>query len=204
MRHTSSTTLRIFFSLLLFLGGCVGRSYLIVDYELPTPGRTLAGQTVFVTVKDARADDRVFTPAAAAEFEAFQNRFNLNLVNSQGGRLQAGQYDLKGLFKEAFRKRLEDHGVRVVEERGGYVPVFEIEIKKLTIDLAHRKWVVAVDYEASLSRDSQLIARESVTGGAERLKIIGRKEADRAFSEIFTEIVNRLNIVHLFQQAKLI
>jgi hypothetical protein len=183
--------------------GCTGRPYLLVDYQLPEVPQNLVGQTVYVQIKDLRTDDQILSPTAAAEFDGFRDRYNLALVNTQGGRLEAGQFDLRGLFKEAFSKRLQEHGVRVIEDKEPYVPVFEINLKKLKIDLWNRKWVASVSYEASMSRDNQLIAREVVSGEAERLKIIGRKGADTILSELFSDMINRLNIVTLFQQAKL-
>ncbi|MCP3894140.1 MAG: hypothetical protein GY706_05855, partial [Bacteroides sp.] len=72
------------------------------------------------------------------------------------------------------------------------------------IDLQDRKWLAKVSYETNLTRDGSLIAREIATGNAERIRIIGRKGADVVLSEIFTDIVNRVNIVHLFQKAKMI
>jgi hypothetical protein len=195
----------VFFCLGLsgLLLGCTGRSYLIVDYQLPAVPHDLAGQSVYIQIKDLRTDDQILSPTAAAEFEGFRDRYNLALVNNQGGRIEAGQFDLKGLFKEAFRKRLEEHGVNVIEDKEAYVPVFEVTLKKLKIDLWARKWVANVNYEASLSRDNQLIAREMVSGEAERLRIIGRKGADTVLSELFSDMINRLNVVTLFQQAKL-
>jgi hypothetical protein len=42
-----------------------------------------------------------------------------------------------------------------------------------------------------------------VTGSAERLKVMGRGGAEKVIGEIFTEMINRLNIERLFAQAKL-
>jgi hypothetical protein len=44
---------------------------------------------------------------------------------------------------------------------------------------------------------------ETVVGNAERINIIGRKGADTVISEIFTDMLNRVDIVKLFAQAKL-
>lgn len=203
MMHKRQTRIALWLLLAAGVLGCMGRSYLIVDYKVPVVPNNLAGQTVYVQIKDLRSDDRILSPTAAAEFEGFRDRYNLVLVNGMGGRIEAGQFDLKGLFREAFRKRLEEHGVAVIEDKDPNTPVFEITLKKLKIDLWERKWVANVSYEASLSRDSQLIAREMVSGEAERLKIIGRKGADTVLSELFTDMINRLNIVTLFQQARL-
>ncbi len=182
--------------------GCAGRSYLIVDYKVPPAPQHFIGQAAYIQVKDIRSDERILSPTAAAEFEGFRDRYNLVLVNDQGGRIEAGQFDLKGLFKEAFRKRLEEHGVTVIADKDPATPVFELTLKKLKVDLWERKWVASVSYDVSLIRDNQIIAREMVSGEAERLKIIGRRGADTVLSELFTDMINRLNIETLFQQAK--
>lgn len=201
MRKTRYTLIALCLFLTLWMLGCTGRSYLIVDYKVPVAPPALTGQTVYIQVKDLRPDDPILSPTAAAEFEGFRDRYNLVLVNDLGGRIEAGQFDLKGLFREAFRKRLEEHGVTVIEDKEPYAQVFEITLKKLKVDLWERKWVTNVSYEASLSRDAQIIAREMVSGEAERLKIIGRRGADTVLSELFTDMINRLNIVNLFRQS---
>jgi hypothetical protein len=69
--------------------------------------------------------------------------------------------------------------------------------------LIGQKWMADISYEASLTQDTQLVAREVVTGSAERLKVMGSGGAEKVIGEIFTDMINRLNIERLFQQAKL-
>jgi hypothetical protein len=95
------------------------------------------------------------------------------------------------------------HGVQIAEANKMNVPVFEIELKAFKIDFQKQKWLANLSYVANLSNDGQWIAHQKIAGSAERLKIIGRKGADTILSEIFTEMINRLDIVHLFEQAKL-
>ena len=59
-------------------------------------------------------------------------------------------------------------------------------------------------YTASLSKNDQRIALDKVKGSAQRVKIIGRKGADNTLSDIFSDVINRLNIMNLFRQAQLI
>jgi hypothetical protein len=189
--------------LVVMISGCVQRAYLIVDYDVPAKTLQLQGQTVQLTVKDLRQDKFIFTPAAAAEFRGFQNRYSLAWKGQDGSRILAGEYDLENLFRVSFKKRLEQLGVMVTTDSQSYAPVFEIVLEKFKIDQRGHKWVAEATYEATLSKDSNLIARERVTGTAERVKIIGRKGADTVLSEIFSEILNRVNIMKLFEQAKL-
>jgi len=190
--------------LLLFMAACAPRPYLIVDYRVPAPSEQLAGKKVRIQVKDLRTDKEIFTPAAAKEFQGFKGRYSLAWVTENKERILAGEKDLQGLFFEAFKKRLEQLGVEVVPADREDVPLFQVLLNTLKIDLRDRKWTARASYEANLSVDNQLVARETVTGEAERVKIIGRKGADDTLSDIFTEIINRLNIVKLFQQAKMV
>jgi hypothetical protein len=81
--------------------------------------------------------------------------------------------------------------------------VFQITINQFQINLIGQKWMADISYEASLTQDTQLVAREVVSGSAERLKMIGSGGAEKVIGEIFTDMINRLNIERLFQQAKL-
>ena len=60
-----------------------------------------------------------------------------------------------------------------------------------------------MEYEANLTKDSQIIARETVRGSAERVKIIGSREAEKVVGDLFSDILNRLDIEKLFEQAML-
>lgn len=204
MQRNFFLAMMTFVCMLALLIGCAGRAYLIVDYELPPNGQKLQGQTVKMVIKDQRDDRAIFTPAAAQEFKGFKDRYSLSWNLENGQRVVVGEYDIENLFLKTFSKRLERMGILVTSDKQSYAPEFEIILEKFKIDLRGRKWVADVIYEVSLSKDSHLIARDKITGSAERLKVIGRKGADRVLSEIFSEIINRADIVKLFQQAKLI
>ncbi|MDX2454748.1 hypothetical protein, partial [Desulfosarcina sp.] len=83
------------------------------------------------------------------------------------------------------------------------IPVFQININQFHINLVGLKWMADISYEVSLTQDTQLVAREVVSGSAERLKVMGSGGAEKVIGEIFTDMINRLNIERLFQQAKL-
>jgi len=185
--------------------GCAGtRPYLIVDYEVPRISDQLVGQKVRIEVKDVRQDVQTFTPAAAEHFQDFQNRYSLTWVSENKSRILAGEKDMQALFLETFKKRLEQMGAEVVYTDREEIPLFQVLINSMKVDLKSRKWLAQASYEASLSVDNQIIAREKVSGQAEKPYIIGRKGADDALSDIFTTIINKVDIVKLFQQAKLI
>ena len=67
---------------------------------------------------------------------------------------------------------------------------------------ADRKWVVKMNYRASLSDSGGLLSKESVSGEAERLKVTGKSDAEKILGELLSDMVNKLNLESLFQQAR--
>jgi hypothetical protein len=59
-------------------------------------------------------------------------------------------------------------------------------------------------FEARLMKEGELLASQTISGQAERLKVLGRRDADKVMGEIFSDVVNRLDVPRLFQQAGLI
>lgn len=184
--------------------GCSARTTLLVDYHIPAMSNRLNGRNVSLVIKDVRSDRQLFTAGSAQEFQAFRDSYDLTLVTSDKQRTPVGEKDLQGLFLEVFRKRLDHLGATSPADIQPDTPQLQILIKVLKIDLRDRKWIARASYEADLTIDNQLVARERVSGSAERVKIVGTKGADTILSEIFTEIINELDIVKLFEQAKMI
>ncbi|KJS31257.1 MAG: hypothetical protein VR64_12500 [Desulfatitalea sp. BRH_c12] len=188
------------FALISFVA-CAPRTYMIVDYPVPAATNLLQGQKVRLQIQDARTDTLLFTPAAAQQFEYFRERYSLSWVDANKQRVFAGDKDLPGLFYEVIKKRLEQLGAQVVAADEDTAPSMVVSIRKLKVDLRDYKWVANAAYEATLSHNNN-VAREAVSGEAERVRIIGRKGADNTLSDIFGEMINRLNILKLFQNAK--
>jgi hypothetical protein len=63
--------------------------------------------------------------------------------------------------------------------------------------------MVKMSYEAKLLKEGKVLATRTINGQAERFKLIGRDEADRAVGEIFTDMINRLDVLDLFQSTGL-
>jgi len=194
----------LFTGMVFLMFGCSARTYLTVGYQpLPASGK-LAGQMVRLQVKDVRSEGATLSPSAAGELKGFRDRYSLSWLAEKDPQVAAGTHDLQNLFREAFQKRMQQMGAVVASSAQTDAPLFEVVIRNFVIDLEDRRWIVRAAYEARLIRKSGLVAGETVTGSAERLRIIGRKGADELLGEIFTEIVNRVDIAKLFQQAGLI
>lgn len=186
----------------LSLSGCGSKTYLNVDYHLPDEPQSLAGKKIFLQVTDARSDQEIFSEKAKSKFEHFTGLFSLAVVTAEDQRQVIGAYDLVGLFREALSKRLSALGVAVLESQEEGQGVMTVTLNRFTIDLAGSKWMASVDYATSLTRDEKTTAREKVSGSAERTKIMGKKDAEKVVGEIFTEMVNKLNLERLFERAK--
>lgn len=69
------------------------------------------------------------------------------------------------------------------------------------MDLVDHNWVAAPNYDARLLKDNKLLLTETFSGDAERVKVIGRGDAEKVLGEIFTDIVNQLDIRNLLDHA---
>ena len=110
-------------------------------------------------------------------------------------------YPLSGLIEAAMKKRLENKGIAVVQEKMDDTPLFEVTLKKFVLDLNDRTWLSDFSYEVKLTRDNQKTGRETVSGQAERTKVMGRGAGEILVGDIFTESINKLDIEKLFKNA---
>ena len=182
---------------------CAKKSYIDVAYQLPAPSASLMGKQIRLVVKDLRSDTEIFSPSAKEEFKYFTGLFSLSVVEVDKQSSVIGAYELPALFRQTLKTRLENMGVQVADSGHEDLPLMEVAVKSFKIDLAGRTWKADVGYEASLTSDNRIIAREAVSGSAERVKIIGSGAAERIIGELFSEIINRLDIQRLFDQAML-
>jgi hypothetical protein len=189
-------------TVLLAFIACTPRTYLMIDYRVPPPSERLQGQQVRIEIKDLRSDHQIFTPTAQAEFENFNNRYKLSVIADKQTTL-LGEKNLQGLFLAAFKKRLKRLDADIAPPESAKATLFQILIQEIHIDLQDHKWAARIRYEADLVQDNRPVARETVSGTAERVRILGSGGADEALSDIFTDVINRLDIVKLFQRAKL-
>lgn len=186
----------------VFLAGCAGRHYMLVDYQVPVATQELKGLTIRLKIADKREVQTFLTPTAATQFPDFSQIYSLAWITPEQERVLAGEHKLEALFKATFKKRLTDHGIGTTDDMTAPVPQLTIRIKQFTLDYKNRKWVADLGYDAVLSQPGHPTAKESVRGGAERVQIIGRKGADTIISELYSDVVNRLDLSKLFQAAK--
>ena len=184
--------------------GCAGRNYLIVDYQVPTTSHELDGQIVRLQVEDARQSGSILSPHAAYQFPEFSGIYSLAWILPSQERVLAGEHQLMALFKTVFEKRLAELGVSTVNTDDARVALLTITLKQFRLDLRSHKWMADLSYDAVLTQPDHPTAKENIHGSAERARIIGRKGADTVLSDIFSDVVNRLDFPKLFRNAKLI
>jgi hypothetical protein len=187
----------------VFTSACSSKSFLKVQYQLPSSTtRVLDGQKVSLSVADMRNKDVFLTESAKKSLKGFKGSFSLVVLREDGSGNLVGAYDLNSLLTEIFKQRLENSGMQVIASQDGVDPALVIRLKKLELDLSGRKWIISMGYQARLEESGNLIASESINGSAERLKVIGKSDAEKIISELLTDMVNKLDLVKLFQQVR--
>lgn len=187
----------------IWVAACSTSSYININYRLPSPSDDLKGKTVFLEFQDMRPEKIFLSKTAQEDFRNFTGIFSLSLAREGTKGNMVGGVDLPMLFAEVFRRRLENRGITVLRVGEKKDPVLEIVLKEFSLDLADKNWKTRITYEARLVRNNTILASETISGTAERFKLLGRSDAEKVLGEIFSDSVNNLDISRLFQQAKL-
>jgi len=189
--------------ILTVMVSCSTIPILKVTYRLPSKSDEWKGKKLFLAFEDIRKDKNIIGKGARADFENFSGNILFFLAHGNEPGARRGAYEVPYLFMEAFRIRLENSGAEVVSEKAGVQLEVVIELKDFLLDLQDGNWVVSMGYNASLVRHGKVLSRQTITGQGERLKLVGRGQADIVVGEIITDTVNRFDLGRLFQQADL-
>ena len=205
MKKTIHNVLLFFLVMLIGVLGaaCATKSYINVNYRLPLSSYDLKGKKVFLEIKDMRSDKAIFGEKAKAKFKNFTGLFLFSLSKGEKKNYVIGAFDLPSLFEAAFSRRLENMGIEILTEKKETEPVIEIDLKKFILDLADRKWIAEISYEARLIKENRILARETISANAKRYKWRSQGDVEKVLGEIFTDLVNNIDFVKLFQQADL-
>jgi hypothetical protein len=187
----------------LVLGGCATIPELKLLYQLPPPQDRLKGQTVFLSIQDARATKDIISGGASEDYRGFTGNVSLSIARSNESGFKMGAFDFDGLMREGFRRRLETSGITVSPTHLPSEPELQVIVQTFNLDRVDLNWVANMSYEARLLMGDRVLAKQTVSGSAERAKILGKSDADKAVSEVFTDTVNRLDIDGLFSEAGL-
>ena len=186
--------------MILFLGfSCSTIPTLRMKYTLPpSDSDNLRGKEISLVFEDARGDNRILKGGAIDDFEPFSGNVALSLARDNEKSIPIGLFDPRSLFMEAFTRRFEDIGVQVTTEEGRAPVVLIIVLKEFSMDLVERKWIVKMGYEAVVKSSGRITYRNDIHGEGERLKLIGTEQAETLISEIFTDVINRLDLERVY------
>ena len=188
--------------LAVFVGACASKPFLKVQYQLPSASSTLKGETISLTISDRRKSAAFLSSNAKNSIKDFNGTFSLVVLHDDGSGNLIGAYDIESLLKEIFKQRLENEGGQVFATADNAKAKLEIQIEEFKLDIVDRKWTLRMSYQSGLSRKNGIVARESVNGSAERLKVMGKSDAEKILGELLTDMVNRLDVAALFQKAQ--
>lgn len=189
--------------LLVFVVSCATIPELKVHYQLPPASDNLKGKRVYLAFEDARKTKEMFGNAAKQEFGNYTGNISFSVARYNEPGFKIGPFKLTDMVKEGFKRRLENAGLEVLSVKSATEPQLLIVLNEFMIDLVDRKWVAKMAYEARLMKDGKTLSTQVISGEAERLKLIGRREADTVSAEIFTDMINRVDLLRLFQQGNL-
>jgi len=188
----------------ILVSACASKPFLKVQYQLPSSSTALTGERISLAVSDRRNDDSFLSSNAKKSIKDFNGIYSLVVLRDDGSGNLIGAYDLDSLLKEIFKQRLENEGLQVVATGADAEAdaSLEIQLKEFKLDIVDRKWVLHMSYQAGLSKNRGLIAKESVNGSAERLKVMGKSDAEKILGELVSDMVNKLDVAKLLQQAR--
>ena len=179
---------------------CAPSNLLRVHYQLPARSESLADKQVFLTFKDARENKSMLSKSARGDLPDFSGIFTLVVVQAPGDEKLLGAYDLSALLREAFKQRLVQSGLQVTEKIQLKHHI-EFVLNRFVLDLEARKWILTMSYQTILKADGDLVISESISGTAERVKVVGSRDAEKIISELISDTINKVDIAKLFQQA---
>jgi hypothetical protein len=188
---------------LVFTVACSSKPFLKVQYQLPSSTASLDGRSVALEFSDKRVDKMFLAPDAKKSLKDFDRTFSLIVLNADGSGNLVGVFELFPLLSEVFTHRLKNEGLEVTKAANEEDSTLEVEINEFALDLAKGKWIVKMNYTGHLIKDAKVRSSQTINGTAERLKVAGKSDAEKILGELLTDMVNRLDVQRLFQQAGL-
>lgn len=192
--HPRITAILIVLSIGILSSFCASKNFLTVKYQLPPEPVERKEMRVALAVKDIRESPDIATKSARTALKNFSGHFALIVAQENKNDKLVGAFGLNSMIKEIFKHRLENAGMVVAAEEDPSTPVLEIVLKEFKLDLDNRKWIITMNYQANLIKQNKIVAGETVSGSAERLRVVGSKDAEMIVGELVTEVANKLNL----------
>jgi len=186
------------------ISSCSTIPHLKANYRLPPGANTLGGKKVVLIAEDARENKDLLTPRAYESFNDFPGSISFSVTRQNEGPLNLGLYEPLFMVKEGVRRRLQNEGVEVDYFGSEDEIKFVVVLNSFFLDLIGRKWIVEMGCEVKLIHGNKFLASQIVSGRGERVKMLGTEEADILMGDVFTDLINRIDIDGLFRRAKLL
>lgn len=196
----SATNFGIALVLALVWGACSPQPYIKVSYQLPPPANALDGKSLSLAIAGDGKNEVSIGQNAKKSLEDFNGTFTLVVRRENGTGDLVGIYRLSSLLSEVFTHRLQQLGIHVTTAADNVLEL-KITLKRFNLDLTDRKWVVDMAYRADLIRDGRVLSGQTISGQAQRLNVMGKSDVEKLIGELLSDMVNRLDVVQLFQQA---
>ena len=185
-------------SWMLLMSACSSKPVFQVNYLLPqAPTAAYAHKKVYVTAEDGRGTGQFLQPGAQKELADFSGLFSLVVLKSDGIGDLLGAYETVPLIKALCEQRLLASAVGVSDGPAPGAGRFEIILRDFALDYIDRKWVARMSYEAVAFDPDGGTRRQIVTGSAERVKLWGRREAEKLIGELASDMINKLDLERL-------
>jgi hypothetical protein len=182
---------------------CSSIPELKVHYQLPPASDQLRGKGLVFVFEDERESKEIFGRGALSEYRGFSGYISFSLSRYGEEGFKIGVFEVPGLFKEGFKRKLQNLDMDVQFDSGSGEPELVIALKEFFLDLVEDRWKARISYDARVMKDGRLRATQTISGEAERLRIYGRSGADALMGELFTDTLNRLNMERLLMEADL-
>jgi len=181
---------------------CTSKNFLVINYQLPSETVTVKDSAVSIVFEDQRTDLRLVSKSAKMALKDFSGNFALIVARDKTDERLVGAFSLNSMLKTIFKQRLESAGLQVASDDQDRQTVLEIILKEFKLDLVNRKWIVHISYQANLLKQNRFVTGQTITGNAERLRVVGSKDAEKVIGELITDAVNRLDLDELFQTTR--
>jgi hypothetical protein len=190
------------FSFWILTSGCAASHFLSVTYELPPASGVEMARTIRLSVTDARAQASFLSPTARDALGSVSDILNLVVKDQSQPSQSIGAYPVVSLVEQVVQRRLEQDGIKIAPEGQKDQPELAIELREFWLDLKNRRWMLTITYGMSLLKDGKPLSQETISGQAERLDIVGRKDAELLLGDLLTDLANRIKPDQLFQKTE--
>ena len=183
-------------ALLVALISCSsGDRELHIHYRIPIKAPSLKGITI-----DVAAHTELKMPMA---IEGRGRNYLADTIDTYGLYVQrlgthqvekVGAYDLAGLFGSAFTQRLRFLGADVVPQQRKSLLALQLNIQRFSLKLEQGQWRAEIRYTGTLTKNKTVVRQETVHGRDVRKNVLGSADANRLLGDLFTQVVNQLDL----------